>query len=302
MSRATLVEAGIGTFGNIATLLTEGLASYTNLPQPPVSGYEYATCNSITWTGQSLQAGSMPAVVIGDIFVTQTTTANSGYAITINGDGTINIAAMGDTSRQSFLYEIFRIGSNTLDGPATVWVNEVAPVWNSSCSQPAMKLNVAITPVNFASPFYAISPSGDVLTFTLYSGNLPLGLNLSSTGILSGTPIATNVYTFQILATDITGTGTVSQSSQIGIYDSSVFVVSMDHDGPKQTQVVRESHYNKRKKAKIQTEKDRKAGKRTPEQIAADEQAIQAYMEAEAEHIDRLITAGVQLIQSLGVH
>lgn len=38
MSIATLISGGLGSFGNIATLLEDGLAQYTGLPQPPLSG------------------------------------------------------------------------------------------------------------------------------------------------------------------------------------------------------------------------------------------------------------------------
>jgi hypothetical protein len=299
MSAATLVEA-LGSFNNVPTMLLEGLAGYTGLPQPPATGYEYTDCTSTSWSGQSLQAGSTPAVVVGDVFIVQSTTTPSGYAVILHGDGTLDILAGGDNSRQSLLYDIYRVSGNLIDGPGTVWINEIAPAWGQAIFLPVL-VNVPLS-VNLAGSTYATSAQGDTLTFALTTGSLPPGVTISSAGLLSGTPTILNSYFFTISATDITSTATASPPSQITVLTDIVSIGDNHDAGIKQTQVVRESHYNKRKAAKIKAEKNRKAGKRTPEQILADEAAIEAYMEAENEHIEKLIQVGLTLIQSLGVH
>lgn len=72
MSVATCLSGGLGVFGNIATILTDGLATYTELPQPPPAGYAYQDCTSTSFVGDSLQMGSTPPVAIGDVFVIAT--------------------------------------------------------------------------------------------------------------------------------------------------------------------------------------------------------------------------------------
>ncbi|MFZ1249862.1 MAG: Ig domain-containing protein [Candidatus Microsaccharimonas sp.] len=46
------------------------------------------------------------------------------------------------------------------------------------------------------------------MTFTVSAGSIPAGLNLSSTGVLSGTPTASGAYNFTITATNTAGTDT----------------------------------------------------------------------------------------------
>lgn len=229
MSISTVVETGVGSFGNIATLLADGLASYTGLPQPPPAGFQYTACTTTSFTGYSLQQGSSPAVVVGDIFAVQLVTSPSGYAIQVNGDGTVEIFSSGDTSRQSFQYFIYRVASNTLDGPGRVWVNEVAPVWALGPVPTNLPLGTPLVPFSFVTSGYVSSPSGDVLTLALASGTLPPGLSLSGAGDLTGIPTASGTYTFALSATDDADSSTVSPSIQIIV--SSNAVVMPDFTG-----------------------------------------------------------------------
>ena len=214
MSIASLIEPGIGSFGDIATMLEDGLVPY---PVPNQAGYSQTLCTTTSFVGDSLIQGSNPAVQVGDYIYASLVTSPSGYAVTVNGDGTYQIACGGDSSRQSFQYEIFRIASYTLDGPATEWVNAFAvePVWSNSLNLQSVPTGVPLS-INLAQPFYATSPAGDTLIFALGGGSLPPGLSLSSAGLLSGTPTGNgSFFTFLIIATDSANLSTISPACSI---------------------------------------------------------------------------------------
>jgi hypothetical protein len=220
MSIATVISEGFVS-GSISAIIKDGFASYTGLPEPPASGYQYKTVGSLSYTGYSMEFGSSPAVALGDIFILQDVTTPNSFVVEPNNNGTVEILASGSTSRQSFIYDIYRLASNTVDGPATIWVNEIGPHWANPLSVGNMISGLPISPINLASSTYAYSPEGDTLTFALVSGSLPLGLTLASNGIISGTPTVVALYTFVISATDSTGTTTNSGTNSINVISSS---------------------------------------------------------------------------------
>jgi Putative Ig domain len=57
---------------------------------------------------------------------------------------------------------------------------------------------------SFSQTVHVFGGAG-TLTFATTSGTLPTGLTLSSSGVLSGTPTATGIYTFTVTVTDATG-------------------------------------------------------------------------------------------------
>lgn len=223
MSTAACLSGGLGTFGNIATIFTEGLANNTAFPQPPAAGTQYEDQTVLyTGSGYSLQRAASPAVQIGDVFITPTTVSPGGYVLQVNNDGTVDVFSGGNTSRQSFPYSRYNLSLNTIDGPATVWINEVAPHWAAPLLLNNLPIGALITAVNLATPTYATSPSGDTLAFSLASGVLPPGINLSSAGAITGTPSILGTYTFTINATDYANSSSPSPSSQIYVTTSGV--------------------------------------------------------------------------------
>lgn len=216
MSIATVITDGLGSYGNIATLVTDGLANYTALVQPVAAGYQYNTFLSLYGgSGDWLGAGSSPAVQIGDISIVPLVTSPNSFVITVNSDGTIDIASGSNNSRQEIIDNIYRVASNTIDGPGIIWDNEVPPFWGAGLNLLGLPVNVAISPVSLAGLPYAQSIEGDTLTFT--SSGLPPGLTLSSAGLLTGTPTTTGSYAPTITAFDITGESTASPSNQISV-------------------------------------------------------------------------------------
>lgn len=223
MSTGAILSSGLGSFGNIATILTDGLSTATGLPQPPLTGTQYTDQTVIySGTGLSLQQGAIPAVAIGDVLVTPLTTTPSGYTIQVNNDGTIVVYAGGDTSRQSFLYSRYGILTNLTDGPAECWINETPPIWALAITippprgTPPLYLGMPITPI-VLNPGYVASPWGDPLTFSLASGTLPTGLSLSPDGVISGTPTSVGTFTFTINAADLIPENTVSPLNSITV-------------------------------------------------------------------------------------
>lgn len=214
MSISTVTYRGYGAGGGVDARVRRGFAAYTGLLQPAPAGFQYTVCSSTTFVGLSLQQGAFPFIVVGDIFITPLVTSPSGYAIQVNGDGTIQILSGNDTSRQSFQYQIYRVASNTIDGPAPVWINEVGPSWNAAVNLTGLALGAPIAPINLAAFPYATSPSGDALTISLASGVLPPGIGLSS-GSLSGTPTAIGSFIFAFNATDSAGVSTLSPTCQM---------------------------------------------------------------------------------------
>jgi hypothetical protein len=214
-------------------------------------------------------------------------------------DGTLDIQSTFDTSRQSFVYNLYRVSGNYIDVPATVWVNEVAPIWDETIFIDQI-VSSLMTPIDLVGQSYVHSPFGDTINFTLTSGALPSGVTLTSNGVISGTPKFTGTYNFEITATDLTGAGTSSAGSQMFV-ELPIEQATDLHDGG--THVVRESHYNARKRAKIKAAKlAKQRNGRTAEQIAADEAVLAEYLQAEAAHIEKLSNIALNLINSLGIH
>jgi len=215
VSAATLVYRGLRV-GDTANRLRGGLAAYTALPSPATAGFQDQDCTSTVppASGFSLETGSNPAVLVGDVFIVPLVSFPGGYALQVNGDGTGEILFGGDTSRQSFSYYVFRHLSNTIDGPGVVYINEAGPVWGTSLFLNNQTIGSAVPSGNLAN--YASSPSGDTLTFAITGGNLPPGIQFSSaTNWFTGTYTAFGNFIFQITAYDSTGTGTTTQAEMI---------------------------------------------------------------------------------------
>jgi hypothetical protein len=221
MSLNSIVHRGYDG-GTLDTVVRRGYAAYTGLPQPPASGYQYETCTSATWTGTSLSQGSVPAVAVGDVFIGRLVTSPSSFPITINGDGTLDENAGGNTSRQSLQYAIYRVAGNVIDpsnfpsSTGIFWINEIGPVWN----QPILlRLTVGVPMsainLNVLNP-YVFSPEGDALIYALIGSWLPAGISLTA-GVISGIPTTAQTVTGQINAIDITGTTTTSPTCQFTV-------------------------------------------------------------------------------------
>ena len=107
----------------------------------------------------------------------------------IDGSGSkCDMGAWGGANPPSVIgYTAPQAPATQLDGPSPVWVNEIAPIWAGALFRSNVQPGVVFATVNFASTSYCYSTEGDALTFAIYSGALPPGLALTTTGLLQGT-------------------------------------------------------------------------------------------------------------------
>ncbi len=185
------------------TLLSpSGSPVFTNGPPTPIAGLNIAYSFSLTTAGRpaatfSLLSGSLPpGLTLSPTGVISGTPSQLG-SFTATIDAGNGIAP--DATRTVAI---------TVQSPA-------APVFTSGApTTPAM--------VGSAYSFTYAATGAPSPIFSLNSGNLPPGLYLSSSGLLSGLPTLAGVYTGSVLATNGVGSGvtqtfslTVQQMPQI---------------------------------------------------------------------------------------
>jgi hypothetical protein len=107
-----------------------------------------------------------------------------------------------------------RATDNCCTGLATPVCQQVQRAFTLQINTPCPALSITTTsplPSGTANQAYThqIQTSGgqSPITFSLFSGTLPPGLSLSSTGIISGIPTGTGTYSFTVSATDSCSTG-----------------------------------------------------------------------------------------------
>jgi hypothetical protein len=88
-------------------------------------------------------------------------------------------------------------GVNSLARSFSVLVNDQSPVWVTSATLSTFTKNVP-----YSVQLSATDDSGGSLTYSVVSGSLPTGLNLSSSGLISGTPTSSSTASVTIRATD----------------------------------------------------------------------------------------------------
>ena len=74
-------------------------------------------------------------------------------------------------------------GVNTSSRSFSILINDQDPVWVTSSPLPSFTKNVS-----YSTQLSATDDSSGSLTYSLYSGTLPTGIALSSSGLISGTP------------------------------------------------------------------------------------------------------------------
>jgi hypothetical protein len=97
---------------------------------------------------------------------------------------------------------------DTIDPPDTMASDVTVTFTTGAC--PAITVSPSTLPG--ATPGAAYGPvqftqtgGSGAITWTLQSGSLPAGMNLSASGALGGTPTATGTFTFTVRATDVNG-------------------------------------------------------------------------------------------------
>ena len=154
----------------------------------------------------SLFEGASPPVETGFIVIYDLVSNPGHYAVTVEPDGDPIIASGGDTSRQSFSGNVF--GNGVFYGAWTAWINNSAPEINPDADPDDFlilsAINVAMAPRDVARLF--VDTDDLVLSYSVTTGALVAGTDLSVDGSITGTPVAygwPNVVT--VRAVDIAG-------------------------------------------------------------------------------------------------
>lgn len=183
---------GPGQLARISTLDNSMIIRASGLGQP--EQIVVSADSSLIYTTASLGAftpGSIKVLRASDGgVVEEKTVGNDPYGLQVSPDG-------GRVMISNW-------GGNTV----TVFEERVVPVIISACP-PAATQGVAYSA--------QITASGLPLpTFSVTSGSLPAGLTMSSSGLVSGTPTG-GTSTFEVTATNVAGTDTLSCDLQVSI-------------------------------------------------------------------------------------
>lgn len=222
MSAGALLTRGLSS-GRVYARMRMRLAAFKLIPEPPSASYpNYGTQTSFyAGIGLSLQQGDIPGVALGDVFLLSNTSPGNHIG-DVAGDGTVTFHLGGDSSRQSANYQLYRAASATFDGPGVLWLNATPPIWNAIVSPPALTTGADMPAIDLVAGGYITSPWGDALTFTVNSGALPLGVDLSPDGIISGIPTQSGTFNFTIAATDSANLTALSGPCQLPVTDALV--------------------------------------------------------------------------------
>lgn len=175
----------------------------------PPAGQLFSTCGFSCPT-ITLSPASLPGGTTG-VAYSQTITASGGaspftFAITSGAQPTgLNLASNGKltgtpTANGTFNFDVTATDKNNCTGTKSYSITIGCPnITLSPSSLPSGTINVPYS--------QTITASGGAapVTFAITSGAQPTGLNLSSGGVLSGTPTATGPFTFDVTATDNNG-------------------------------------------------------------------------------------------------
>lgn len=233
------ITGGTATSVAIGTAATHGtaIASGTSITYQPNAGYHGA--DSFTYTATNSAGPSSPATVtitVSDptitvspsaaltaqvgVAYTQTFTASGGtapYTLAVSGlpaglsqTGTTSTSVtVSGTPTEAGSFNLSVTGSDSSTGPVAI-----SQPFTLAVSAPTLTMTppagtLTATYATAYSQQYTASGGTAPYTYIVSAGALPAGLSLDGpSGLLSGTPTATGLYTFSVRATDSsTGAG-----------------------------------------------------------------------------------------------
>lgn len=218
--------------GHYSAASANGSTSVLGVIQPQSN---WVTSPSARWIGRAepgfnrfsttfnLSGCDLTSVIISGRFA-----ANTSGQLFLNGGSTPIAVSNGPTAFTDFnITSGFKAGPNTLtfvitQGPAingllvefkeaSAKCCECKPLPISPTALPAANHNQAYPPVTLTS-----NVGQPPYTYSIIGGALPLGMNLSAAGVISGTPIVSGGFTFKVLVVDGFGcTGTIDYSLNV---------------------------------------------------------------------------------------
>ena len=201
---------------------------------PASTGYsDYASVGAYTLTVTVLDPGSAPQITTTSL---PTASSFSSYSVQLVATSGQPAYSWGLAADSAPLPDALSLAANTgvLSGTPTAAagtypLNFKVVDANGNASTKALSLTIADAPLTITSAI-PLAPASLTLpyaqqlvaaggrgsyTWSLASGALPLGLTMSPTGLISGTPTKTGNYSFTARVTS--GTATVSKSLSISV-------------------------------------------------------------------------------------
>jgi len=165
-----------------------------------------------------------PSVAVGDVIEMDDANSLTGtMAVAADGDVTCSTTCTGYFTVDYCIQDVSSTSGVAFTTPncwttdATLYFNSSAPQWGDSLAPLVLIKDEAMTSVNYGP--LCTDPDGQTVTFSLWGGvALPSGLSLSSAGVLSGTPTATDSVTITIGCGD-SGSLYAIQDQQITVVD-----------------------------------------------------------------------------------
>ena len=235
-------NAGTGTLSGTPT--TAGTVNFTVTATDKTTGTgPFSTSGTYTLTTAAptitLSPGAVPSGTVG-VTYSQGVTASGGtgpytYAITSGSlpmGLTLNPAtgtlSGTPTAGGAFNFTLTATDSNGFTG---------AHVYSLTINAPTINVNPATLPGATVSTAYsqAVSASGGTApyTYAITAGSLPLGMTLSSAGVVSGTPTSGGTFNFTVSVTDgSTGSGPYLGSRAYTLIVAAPTLVMTPSSGP----------------------------------------------------------------------
>ena len=174
------------------------------------NGYQYRCVvtgagGNTNSNGATLTVSSLPTVVILTPASTTLTCTTPTLTLTATGGGSYRWDNTTTTATRMVSASGTYSVTVTNASNCTAVSSQLVQSATATITTTNPSTNTAVIGVGFSQTFTSTSTRTASRTFALASGTLPTGLNIASTGILSGTPTQSGTFTVVVRATDVNG-------------------------------------------------------------------------------------------------